>query len=102
MAKRIETVLPKLVHSDQTGFMKGRYNGENIRLINDVMEYSMAEKKRGILASLDFKKAFDTLEWQFVKKILGLLNFGENVKKWVRIFYANIESAVMNNRFATN
>jgi len=52
--------------------------------------------------SLDFKKVFDTLEWQFVEKILELFNFGENVKKWVRIFYANIESAVMNNRFATN
>jgi len=90
------------MHSDQTGFMKGRYIRENIRLINDVMEYTMAEKKGGILVSLDFKKAFDTLEWQFVKKILGLFNFGENVKKWVRIFYANIESAVMNNRFATN
>ena len=28
LAKRIESVLPKLVHSDQTGFMKGRYIGE--------------------------------------------------------------------------
>ena len=33
LAKRIENVLPKLVHSDQTGFMKDRYIGENIRLI---------------------------------------------------------------------
>ena len=38
----------------------------------------MAEKKGGILVSLDFKKAFDTLEWQFIKKILELFNFGEN------------------------
>ena len=39
LAKRIENVLPKLVHFDQTGFMKGRYIGENIRLINDVGEF---------------------------------------------------------------
>ena len=89
------------MHSDQTGFMKGRYIGENIRLIYDLIEHTMTEKKGGILVSLDFKKAFDTLEWQFIK-ILELFNFGENVKKWVRIFYANIESAVMNNGFATN
>ena len=82
--------------------MKGRYIGENIRLIYDLMEHTMAEKKGGILVSLDFKKAFDALEWQFIKKILELFNFGENVKKGVRIFYANIESAVMNNGFATN
>ena len=49
------------------------------------------------------EKINDTLEWQFIKEILELVvNFGENVKKWVRIFYANIESAVMNNGFATN
>ena len=58
LAKRIETVLPKLVHPDQTGFMKGCYIGENIRLINDVMEYTLSEKKGGILVSPDFKKAF--------------------------------------------
>lgn len=52
--------------------------------------------------SLDFKKAFNTLGWHFVKKMPDLFNFGENVKKWVRIFHANIESAVKNNGFATN
>ena len=60
-------LLPKLVPSDQTGFMKGRYIGENIRLIYDqVMEYTMVEKKGGILVSLDFKTAFDSLEWQIL------------------------------------
>ena len=28
-------MLPNLVHPDQTGFVKGRYIGENIRLINN-------------------------------------------------------------------
>jgi len=36
LAKRIENVLTKLVHSNQTGFMKGCYIGENIQLICDV------------------------------------------------------------------
>ena len=38
IAKRLEQVLPDLIHPDQTGFVKGRYIGENIRLIADVME----------------------------------------------------------------
>ena len=45
IAKRIEAVLPDLVHTDQTGFINGRYTGENIRLINGVMEHTKTEKR---------------------------------------------------------
>ena len=36
-AKRIEKVLPKIINPNQTGYVKGRFIGENIRLIQDVM-----------------------------------------------------------------
>ena len=39
IAKRIEKFLPRIIHPDQTGFVKGRYIGQNIRLINDIMEH---------------------------------------------------------------
>ena len=58
IAKRIEPTLPNLIHSDQTGFVKGRYIGENIRLISDIMDYTSLQNLPGILTSLDFRKAF--------------------------------------------
>ena len=39
LAKRTAKHLPKLINSDQTGFVKGRYIGQNIRLLSDIMEY---------------------------------------------------------------
>ena len=35
--KRLEKVLPKMINSDQTGYIKGRFIGKNVRLIQDVM-----------------------------------------------------------------
>ena len=43
IAKRIESSLPKLIHSDQTGFIKDRFIGQNIRLLTDLMEYTDAK-----------------------------------------------------------
>ena len=60
IAKRMESLLPRLVHSDQTGFVKDRYIGENIRFISDIMEQTRKDNIPGIFVSLDFSKAFDT------------------------------------------
>ena len=38
IAKRIEKVLTLLINPDQTGFIKGRYIGQNVRLLNDILE----------------------------------------------------------------
>ena len=102
IAKRLELVLPDLIHPDQTGFVKGRYIGENIRLIADVMEATTTHNLTGILTSLDFRKAFDSLEWPFIMRTLDCFNFGGDIKRWVNTFYSNIESTVINNGFRTN
>ena len=75
IAKRIEPVLPSLIHSDQTGFVKERYIGENIRLLSDLLEQTKKDQSTGILLSLDFRKAFDTSEWPLVQYMLRRYNF---------------------------
>ena len=102
LAKRIEKYLPKLINSHQTGFVKGRYIGQNIRLLSDIMEYLDAKKTSGLLLFIDFEKAFDSLEWEFMNKALNAFNFGPNVKKWITIFFKDAQSAVMNGGFLTN
>ena len=68
IAKQSEPTIPNLIHSDQTGFVKGRYIGENIRLISDIMDCTSLQNLPGILTSLDFRRAFDSIEWPFILK----------------------------------
>ena len=56
IAKRIESSYSKLINSDQTGFIKGRYIGQNVRLLNDLMAYTEANHIPGIFLFIDFKK----------------------------------------------
>ena len=62
IANRLKNVIPNLINSDQTGFIKGRFIGENIRLIDSIICFAKEKNIRGLLLFLDFEKAFDTLE----------------------------------------
>ena len=101
IAKRLENVLPKIINPDQTGYIKNRYTGENVRLISDIMKYTEENNIPGIALFLDFKKAFDTIEWDFINSCLKKFNFGPDIQNWVKILYNNVSSCVLNNGFAS-
>ena len=54
IALRISKILPDIIHSDQTGYVKKRFIGQNIRLISDVIERCQDSKIPGIALFLDF------------------------------------------------
>ena len=66
IAQRIKNILPKIINSDQNGYIKNRYIGYNIRQIQDIIDYSEQFKVDGAVSFLDFLKAFDSLEWEFM------------------------------------
>ena len=50
---------------------------------------------------LDFEKAFDSLEWDFLFKVLNTMNFGPSFLNWIQTFYTNISSCVVNDGFSS-
>ena len=101
-ASRIKTFLPKLISDDQTGFIKGRCISENKRLLDSVIKFTEGKKIPGLLLFLDFEKAFDTLGWSFINKTLQHFGFGPSLLNWIKLFYCNIESCILNNGWASN
>ena len=94
--------LPDLINYDQTGFIKGRFIGENIRLIDSVICYAKEKNIPGLLLFLDFEKAFDTIEWPFIRKTFQYFGFGSSILKWLNLFYCRPESCVLNNGWASH
>ena len=48
------------------------------------------------------EKAFDSIEWSFIEKTLRHFNFGTSLVSWVKLFYTNISSCVLNNGWASD
>ena len=95
LAKRIQKVLPEIIHHDQVGYMKNRNIGEAIRIIDDILFHSL-KQPNGFLVAVDFEKAFDSVVHAFLFKILQLFGFGNSFRFWVKVLYTDISSCVMN------
>ena len=91
-----------LINNDQTGFIKGRFIGENIRLLESIISYVKEKNMPGLLLFLDFEKAFDTIEWPFIRKTLHYFGFGTSIIKWFNLFYCAPESCILNNGWTSD
>ena len=102
LANRMKVVLNDLISPEQTGFLKGRFIGENVRLILDLINHCDNQAIPGALLFLDYEKAFDCLDWDFMLKALSFFNFGPVFLNWIKTLYSNISTCVINNGFLTN
>ena len=86
LSNRFKPILHKIISPTQSAFLKGRSIHDNTILAHEVF-HSMKQKKGngGLMAlKLDMEKAFDSMEWEFLLKILELLGFNSTWTHWIR------------------
>ena len=66
LAMRMQTLIPYLINQDQSCCIKNRSTFGNIRSIYDVINYINENNTTGIIAIIDYEKAFDTVNWDFL------------------------------------
>ena len=66
LAFRMRKVVANIINYDQTAYVKGRFIGESIRLIDDILYHAEHKNLDGILFPVDMEKAFDFLEHSFI------------------------------------
>ena len=94
LMERLKKVLPFLIDPGQTAYV--RFLGESERLIVDIFETCDLEKLERYLVAIDFKKAFDSLNHNFLITALEHYGFGNDFIEWIKILLKNQESCVIN------
>ena len=74
LAERLKTALPSLISLNQTAYLNGRFISEGRRLTSDIFEVSNLLKLKGHLPTVDIEKAFDSVNHNFLLKVLE--NYG--------------------------
>jgi len=94
LAKRIKDVLDGIIDETQSGFMKNRHISNNLRLVFDILDYSDLIQDDSFMLLLDFYKAFDSIEHEFIFLSLKKFGFGDMFCNAVFALYSNANSSV--------
>lgn len=97
LALRLNTVIPTIIHPDQTGFIKNRHSTTNTRRLLNLIHWSTQQSQKTIITSLDAEKAFDRVDWTFLFATLGRFGFGESFINWIRVLYTSPTATVVTN-----
>jgi mannosylglycoprotein endo-beta-mannosidase len=94
LAGRIQTDLTVIIRPNQTGFVEGRSILDNVFMAQKGLGWAEENNQDLVLLLLDFEKAFDRIEWDFLFKALDKLDFSPTWVRWVASLYREATSAI--------
>lgn len=83
IATRLKPLLPLLISPEQSGYVEGHQIMDEIILTHEIIHSLQQSKKPGMLLKLDLSKAFDTLSWAYIQKILLAFGFAHSWVRWI-------------------
>lgn len=85
LALRLEKVLPTLINTDQTGFIRNRMSSNNFQHLFHIIHEAGRLDSPTIAVSLYAEKAFDHVEWEYLFMVLENFQFGPYFVNWICI-----------------
>ncbi|CAL5412431.1 unnamed protein product [Camellia sinensis] len=89
LANRIKQVMPRIISKTQSAFLGGRNILDGILIANEIVDGWRKSNKKGLVLKLDFEKAYDSVNWEFLFNMLSKFGFGD---RWVRWMKSNVTS----------
>lgn len=84
LALRMKEVMGPLVGEAQTAFLKDRNILDGVVILNEVVEDAKRRKEERLVLKVDFAKAYDSVEWDYLFDMLRLMNFPLKWVGWIR------------------
>ena len=91
VADRLLIVIHLIVAKDRSCGVPGRIIGENVSIIRDVVSLPSRTGVPLAILSLDEEKAFDRVDWGFMRATLGRMGFKYSFLRWVSLLYPSSE-----------
>jgi hypothetical protein len=74
---RVEPFMNKLISPCQTAFIKGRNIMDGVMSLHEILHEAKRKKQQGVVLKLDFEKAYDKVDWNYLMKCISHNGFCE-------------------------
>lgn len=85
LALRLKPVLSMIISENQSALITGRAISDNVLITHEVLQYlktSTAQKRCTMAVKTDMFKAYDRVEWDFIRQVFKRLGFHD---KWTNL-----------------
>eukprot|EP00253_Pinus_taeda_P029276 PITA_29276 len=83
VALRLKPLLPGIISPEQSGYVEGRQITDGIILSHEIIHSLKLSKKPSMLLKIDLSKAFDSISWDYMQKILSAFGFANAWIRWI-------------------
>ncbi|KAJ9555354.1 hypothetical protein OSB04_009968 [Centaurea solstitialis] len=84
LAERMKVVMGSIISDVQSAFLKGRSILDGVLIANETVNYIKGLKRKALIFKVDFEKAYDSVNWNFLLEVLESMGFGQKWRNWIR------------------
>ncbi|MCH79554.1 cysteine-rich receptor-like protein kinase [Trifolium medium] len=84
LANRLRLVIGSVIGEAQSAFVKDRQILDGILIVNEVVDEARKCKKELLLFKVDFEKAYDSVEWDYLDTVMQKMSFPFLWRKWIK------------------
>jgi exonuclease III len=101
MANKMSKILKTIIDPTQTAYIPGRSVSDNLRSNYFLKNHCRKKNIDSVLISLDAKKAFDSVDHEYIKNTLAAYGFGESFIRSFEVLYRDITARILVNGYTT-
>lgn len=97
LANRLSKIVGSIILENQSAFIAGRQMLDSVVSLNEAMDNAKVKKAKCMMFKIDFAKAYDTMDWGYLKEIMECLDFNKTWIEWIMECVSSAQASVLVN-----